>query len=137
MKEYEKFLCDGTVIKLGKRLRTFGYDIEIIYKTDPYSVSEVLKSTRRTLITKSKKLHKQLNGIYLVSDNLTDQIDEILSKLGNPGPTRCAHCNAILIECNKDTVKDKVPVYIFQTHEEFKYCPNCGKVYWKGTHVSQ
>jgi len=137
MKGYEQFLCDGTVVKLGKRLRTFGYDVEIIYKTDSYNVSEILKSTNRILVTKSLKLHKQLGGIYLISDKLTDLLNEISTKIGKPGPARCAHCNAILIECDKSTIRGKVPIYVFQTHEKFKYCPNCGKVYWKGTHVSQ
>ncbi|HCI29613.1 MAG TPA: Mut7-C RNAse domain-containing protein [Fervidobacterium sp.] len=135
MNSNPKFVCDGTVVKLGKRLRILGYDVEITYKTDLPNVSEMIVATGRTLITKSITLHKQLGGIHVKSDRVMEQVEEIISKLGVPGSTRCSRCNSELVECDKDSVKDKVPIYVFQTNDKFKCCTKCGKVYWKGTHI--
>ncbi|MGB9796287.1 Mut7-C RNAse domain-containing protein [Fervidobacterium gondwanense] len=131
-------VCDLTVVKLGKKLRILGYDVEIVKSSDTTTIEKVIKTNQinKTLITKSRKLARKLSGILVLSNNVSKQIEEVMSKLqgitrGNP---RCSECNAELIECSKENVAGKVPTYVFESFEHFKCCPKCGKVFWEGSH---
>ena len=48
--------------------------------------------------------------------------------------TRCVECNTPVEKIEKSKVKPKVPPYVYKVQEEFMECPNCDKIYWKGTH---
>jgi len=48
--------------------------------------------------------------------------------------SRCAECNTPLIPASKESVRDTVPPYVFQTQRRFLRCPHCQRVYWRGTH---
>ncbi|MEJ5258201.1 MAG: Mut7-C RNAse domain-containing protein [Fervidobacterium sp.] len=131
-------VCDLTVVKLGKKLRILGYDVEIVKSSDTTTIEKVIKTNQinKTLITKSRKLARKLSGILVLSNNVSEQIEEVLSKIqstarGNP---RCSECNAELIECSKEDIVGKVPTYIFESFERFKHCPKCGKIFWEGSH---
>jgi len=134
----EKFLCDLTVVKLGKKLRILGYDVEIIKSVNPLDIENKISADNRKLITKSHKLAKKYNGILIVSNKITEQLQEILPILttkAKKGSTRCAECNEPLLECRSERIVDKVPIYVLKSVENFRCCPKCGKIYWKGTHA--
>ena len=44
--------------------------------------------------------------------------------------------NAVLekVERNKEEVKELVPHYVFKTQSQFRQCPACKRIYWRGTH---
>ena len=48
--------------------------------------------------------------------------------------TRCLECNELLLEQEKDNIKDRVPPYVFRTQEHYMECPSCRRIYWRGTH---
>ncbi|MEK7805847.1 MAG: Mut7-C RNAse domain-containing protein, partial [Planctomycetota bacterium] len=48
--------------------------------------------------------------------------------------TRCLVCNGLLEPVAKEKIKDKVPPYVYSTQDEFDICPQCGRIYWSGTH---
>ncbi|MGC9796647.1 Mut7-C RNAse domain-containing protein [Fervidobacterium riparium] len=131
-------VCDLTVVKLGKKLRILGYDVEIVKSSNMATIENVVKTKniKKLLITKSRELARKLSGILVLSNNVSEQIEEVLSKIqstarGNP---RCSECNAELIECSKEDIVGKVPTYIFESFERFKHCPKCGKIFWEGSH---
>ena len=43
-------------------------------------------------------------------------------------------CNRTLEVETREAVEGRVPPYVFQTQESFKSCPECGHIYWSGTH---
>jgi uncharacterized protein with PIN domain len=136
-----KLLCDLTVVKLGKKLRILGFDTEIIKTVNQQTFKELLKDTKRTLVTKSKKLANACGGILITKNKTSEQLEEIFIILKNTNTqlsnnlARCVYCNEVLVDCPKEEVIGRVPVYIFETLEHFKCCPKCGKVYWRGTHL--
>jgi len=42
--------------------------------------------------------------------------------------------NRLIEERAKETIKDRVPPYVYQTQEHFAECPACRRLYWQGTH---
>jgi hypothetical protein len=38
---------------------------------------------------------------------------------------------------DKEQVFEKVPPYVYRTQDRFAMCPDCGRVYWHGTHANE
>ncbi len=49
--------------------------------------------------------------------------------------SRCTICNVQIQEIEKEKIKNKVPPFVYATHDEFSLCPSCGRVYWQETHL--
>ena len=49
----------------------------------------------------------------------------------------CLECNEKLTPVKKESVRDKVPYFTYKHFDEFTMCPNCQKVYWKGSHYKK
>ena len=48
--------------------------------------------------------------------------------------SRCLICNRELEKMPKQEVEGRVPEFIFSTYSEFRSCPECSRIYWKGSH---
>ena len=76
--------------------------------------------------------------IYLESDKIQEQIKQILRATATAAIpallTRCLACNEPLSDIARESVRERVPPYVFQTQKSFKLCPRCRKIYWAGTH---
>ena len=48
--------------------------------------------------------------------------------------SRCPKCNAKLETILKDKIKDKVPQATLHVFNDFWICPDCGQIYWQGSH---
>jgi uncharacterized protein with PIN domain len=46
----------------------------------------------------------------------------------------CVICNCALEGIDKASVRGEVPPYVYDTNETFMRCPECMRIYWKGTH---
>ena len=40
----------------------------------------------------------------------------------------------LLADLPRESVQDQVPHYVYSTQDQFKGCPLCGRIYWRGTH---
>ncbi len=133
------FVADVMLGRLARWLRILGYDIIYFHKApDDFLIYVVLESGR-VLVTRDRKLaadpilapHKS----FLVQDTrLPRQLKEFLSRFPARGGPRCADCNGLLGEVEREDVRDMVPDYVYFTSPRFWRCPSCGKVLWEGTH---
>ena len=48
--------------------------------------------------------------------------------------SRCLLCNDLLKEISPEEAHGKVPDYVLYHLERFFQCPQCQRVYWKGSH---
>ena len=48
--------------------------------------------------------------------------------------SRCLRCNEIVVDVDRDSVRDRVWPYVYETNERFHECPDCRRLYWAGTH---
>ncbi len=145
MSDTPRFIVDHNVGKLAKWLRLMGYDARFFRgESDAEMVAIALKEGRiiltrdtrimqRRLVTKGK-----LKALLIESDQPSEQIHQIINSLNldyyfNPF-SLCLECNQPLVERQKSELKDSVPPYVFKTQEQFRQCPACKRIYWRGTH---
>ena len=141
-----KFLCDQMLGTLAKWLRIYGFDT--FYANSEIDDAELItisKNEDRILITRDKKLiqsaqSKNLKTIELKTTDIDEQISTVLGDLEIDKTkilSRCILCNTEVEEIKKDDVKGKVPKRIFENNNEFWFCKNCNKIYWKGSHYEK
>ncbi len=105
--------------------------------------SLVMKSLRegRVILTRDSKMSR-FTGTRMVkikSDFVEKQLFQLVKELDlaldkSDLFKRCIICDEKLENIKKDSVKDIVPKYVFETQSIFMRCPKCKKVYWQGSH---
>ena len=49
--------------------------------------------------------------------------------------SRCLACNTPVVSIAHEAVAGRVPDYVWQTRRSFSTCPDCGRIYWPGSHL--
>jgi len=136
-----KFIATTELGRLSKWLRILGYDVA--YETSNQKAKISLKSLREDRIILTRNLHffkpTSHKVLFVKSTNYKDQLKQVIKDLNlkinkDNMFIRCVMCNEYLREIAKDRVKDKVPPYVFKTHNDFMQCKECQRIYWSGTH---
>lgn len=137
-----KFFADVMLGRLAKWLRILGYDV--LY-TNEYSVRDSMLekalSDSRLILTRDRRLRKRLGNtasFFVNNDRVSGQLEEVVKYLQlKPSKnifSRCIRCNTELEKMDKNAAIGLVPPYVFSTHENFKTCKTCKRVYWSATH---
>jgi hypothetical protein len=134
-----KFLVDAMLGKLAKWLRILGYDALYCHDLEDEQLIGLAEAEGRVLLTGDEELWRRRGGgkIFISSDNWREQLRELAQvvELDTSGVfTRCIQCNVPLERLCREEARGLVPPYVFATQEEFGRCPECGRIYWKGTH---
>lgn len=136
-----RFVADGHLGRLAAYLRMLGFDT--LYRND-YRDEEVARlslSANRILLTRDRGLLKRnevRRGYYLRATEPAQQLVEVFREF-DLAPAiipfrRCMHCNALLHETDKESVRHRLLPQTAKYFEEFYACPDCQRVYWKGSH---
>ncbi|PLV59475.1 Mut7-C RNAse domain-containing protein [Thermotoga sp. KOL6] len=135
-----RFILDIHLGKLAKLLRMLGF-----YAFFGEEKDEILcrKAVQENAILLSRdigllKRKELVFGYYVRSTDPREQLKEVIERYDlkdwmKPF-TRCIECNVEFEEIPKESVKGRVPSKVFELFNEFVRCPNCGRIYWKGTH---
>ena len=133
-----RLLVDATAGRLARWLRILGLDADYIATCDLPPIVKLARQSGRTVVSRNSALVERLGeGIRLESDALEDQVRQVVRVVGRDALaifTRCSVCNAELESVEKESVRGRIPEYVYETQEEFAMCPACGRYYWKGTH---
>jgi uncharacterized protein with PIN domain len=140
-----RFIIDQNVGKLAKLLRLLGYDTVFFADgTDAQLVRIALGENRVILTRDTHILERRLvttgkvKAILIQADNVNEQIKQVVDELGLHNRIRaftlCLECNQPLLPLAKEQAGDRVPPYVLQTQKEYRECPGCHRIYWKGTH---
>jgi hypothetical protein len=138
-----KLLCDHMLGSLAKWLRILGFDT--VFPTATTTDDEILQianaedrlllSRDKELILRGKKAKLQVLEIH--TTDLHEQLIQVLAHIRLDSTqvlTRCTLCNTPLVDVEKNAVKTHVPPKVFETRDEFWFCPVCHRYYWMGTH---
>ena len=79
-----------------------------------------------------------IDGSFVRATDPLRQIAEVADRFALTGAvtplTRCLACNGSLQPISAAEATPLVPASIAETHSDFTTCPNCARVYWKGSH---
>jgi uncharacterized protein with PIN domain/sulfur carrier protein ThiS len=139
-----KFVADDHLGSLVKYLRMLGMDV--LYKNN-FSDEDIIKTSineKRTILTKDRELlknNKITHGYWIRSDGADEQIKEVIQRFDLKNNIseflRCLECNSIIERIEKEKIIDRVPPKVKEWQNEFWYCKQCDKVYWKGSHYEK
>lgn len=123
------FGVDGMLGGLAKWLRILGFDA-----TYPCS-----GTTEERIFVTMKKAPAGSPCVRVTSTRTLGQLKEVLEKTGiQPDPrrflSRCLVCNVPVIPVTAGEVSRTVPATVREMTDQFSACPDCGRVYWEGTH---
>jgi uncharacterized protein with PIN domain len=142
--EEPRFVLDGHLGRLASHLRMLGLDCLYDNGYEDKELVDISVDTGRVLLTRDRLLlmHKIITQGYLLrSLNSAEQLYEVfqrysLVKWVRPFQ-RCMNCNHPLEPVEKETVLEKLEPLTKKYYDEFKFCPACDQVYWKGSHYER
>ena len=140
----QTFFVDAMLGKLARWLRILGYDTAYErHMTDRAIVDRVMKE-QRWLLTRDQYLvqRKAIRGRFTLihSDFVADQLRQLYRELqirlamDEETICRCVSCNLILETIPPSQAGPRVPPFVTEHYTHFTGCPNCGQLYWAGTH---
>ncbi len=132
------FVVDSMLGKLAKWLRILGFDARC-ERLDAREQIEIYQKQGFFLITRNRRWSGPPRVFCLTANNPVEQLRELVSLAGvTPQEVRllerCVRCNERLMETASEDALGQVPDYVFETHPSFHRCPNCERIYWRGSH---
>jgi len=122
--------------KLCKLLRTCGIDTS--YSNEGMALLLLARKEQRVILTRNTQLKDKQNVLFLELSDPREQLKNVIEhyKLHTDIHlfSRCIECNTELRHVRKTSIKGKVPYFTYKNFQEFAQCPQCGRVYWKGSH---
>lgn len=134
------FACDAHLGKLARLLRLLGFDT---VHRNGIGDEELVALSRagRILLTRDRQLLKHggvTHGYWVRSTAPLAQAQEVIRRFDlrkRIAPfTRCLACNGLLQPIPKEEALPQVPPRVREWCEEFLVCPDCGRIFWPGTH---
>lgn len=127
--------------KLAKWLKILGFDAVYFRKIDDDDLLDVARTQGRILLTRDNGIIERagdVKALFIESEDWRDQIKQVLDSLGLKDQaqphSRCVECNEVLKVVPKSRIKNLVPPFIYENAKNFSLCPQCDRVFWKGTH---
>jgi len=138
------FVLDGHLGRLASHLRMLGLDCLYSNAYEDQELLHISVNQNRILLTRDRLLlmHKVITqGCLLRSLDPKEQLHEIIQRFEltrwiKPFQ-RCMRCNHPLEAVTKETILEKLEPLTKKYYHDFKQCPACKQVYWKGSHYEQ
>jgi uncharacterized protein with PIN domain len=137
-----KFLADRMLGKLAKGLRMLGYDTIYYRGEEVQQMIQLARQEGRVILTRNTKVKQKRPEdriITVMENNPSLQLAGLIRKgfISLNEETlfsRCLLCNVLLDEITREESAGKVPEFIFYQQKTFFRCPQCGRIYWPGSH---
>lgn len=139
-----RFLADCNVGRLARWLRALGYDAAYHAQIGDAELVREAAAEDRVVLTRDRDLTRRraitsglVRAILIRDDDVRAQLRQVFTDLGldlTHSLTRCIECNSRLEPRAAAHVADRVPPYVRSTQTNYSQCPDCGRVYWAGTH---
>lgn len=138
------FVVDVNLGRLARLLRLLGFDVLFSNAYADDEIVAISEAQGRIVLTRDRRLlHAKAvtHGAWVRSVWPRRQVDEVvrrfdLANLVRPF-SRCADCNGRIEPVAKGAVADRLEPKTKKYFEKFYRCPDCGKIYWEGSHVDR
>lgn len=139
-----RFLLDCHLGRLTAHLRMLGFDCLYRNDYDDAKIAELLQQEERILLTRDRRLLMRKvvrHGYCLRSLDPLEQLSEVVHRFELTDKIqpfhRCLKCNHPLEAVEKSAILDRLEPLTKLYFNEFRLCPACGQIYWKGSHYER
>jgi len=139
-----RFVLDVHLGRLARGLRLLGFDTRWSNTAGDEELAAVSAAEHRILLTRDRGLLKRAavtHGYYVRETERRRQLVEVLRRFDLAGAVapfaRCLACNGVLEPVAKAVVEDRLPPRTRRDYDEFATCPECHRVYWRGSHYDR
>ena len=136
-----KFVVDCMLGKLAKWLKILGFDAVFVNEAEDRELLHLARREKRILLTKDYELFAaaaRLPRLFIESEDWPEQVAQVLEAFrlrpwARPH-SRCLACNVELKKIPRRLARNLVAPFVFERAASFAICPECGRVFWPGTH---
>jgi uncharacterized protein with PIN domain len=139
-----RFVLDTHLGRLAAYLRMLGFDSLYWNQAQDEQLAHISHDQNRILLTRDRGLLKRNSVIYgycVRSTNPRHQLKEIAQHFELAQDIqpfrRCMRCNGILEAVDKEQILERLPAGVRESHDEFRRCPECCRIYWRGSHFKR
>jgi len=126
-------------------LRRFNFDTAYRNDYQDKKIVDISLEEKRIILSRDRGLlmRKRVKwGYFIKHDKPLNQLEQLvkryqLQKYYTGKNSRCSDCNSKLVDVDKSEIIDKLEPKTKKYFHNFKLCPNCGKIYWKGSHYQK
>jgi len=139
-----KFVTDGMLGKLTRWLRMLGHDVRYFNDADDDQLVKIASDEKRVLLTRDNQLFRRasIHGVeaFLVrgqteAERLAELAERFHIRLAiDVDDSRCPKCNTEISSVAKEEIGDRIPESTSKFYDDFWVCPDCGQIYWQGSH---
>ena len=136
-----RFIVDCMLGKLAKWLKILGFDALYFSKIEDGDLMALAQKEGRVLLSRDNGLIGKscnIKTLFIESEDWNTQVEQVLNEFElweDVSPySRCIECNVELRDLPKKKARNLVTPFVFEQAESFALCPECGRVFWKGTH---
>ena len=145
MIDYLRFMVDHNVGKLARWLRMMGYDTRLFTGDNDSDMVTLARREGRVILTRDTQIMKrrlvksgEIRALLMESDVPEAQMRQLITALKldpelNPF-SLCLECNQPLLAKSPAEVAGLVPPFVFKTQRQYMMCPQCQRIYWRGSH---
>jgi uncharacterized protein with PIN domain len=139
-----KFVADGMLGSLARKLRLYGLDVLYYPDMADEALLRTSEEGSRVLLTADKELHRQairksVPCVYVSVKGDAAMAALVFREMGldlrlDPEGARCPLCNGEVRAVEKGEVSSNVSPQVLARQERFYQCVSCQHVYWEGGH---
>lgn len=139
-----RFIIDNHLGRLASYLRMWGVDC--LYQNDFQDeyLAEIASQGERILLTRDRRLlmrNAVIYGYWVRNKIPRCQLVEVVRRFALVDSiipfSRCIRCNGILRPVKKEEILPRLLPLTKKYFDEFKICPECQQIYWKGSHYER
>jgi hypothetical protein len=136
-----RFVLDTHLGRVARYLRLLGFDC--LYRNDfqDDELARISSEQERTLLTRDRILLQRkviTRGYFIRTTQPLQQAIEVLRRFDLSADVRplvrCIRCNGLLEDVGKDAIEERLEPKTRRYYQHFRICPDCGQVYWRGSH---
>ena len=137
-----RFFADVNVASVVRWLRAVGIDTAWEDAIPDAVLIRRAIEEKRFVLTLDKRILTEFRAdhvMLLSTDEPLAQFTEVVRHFNLPKPadffTRCLVCNAPLRTASAEEIAENAPLRVRESHEKFRFCAACSKIYWEGSHA--
>lgn len=138
---HPKFYADNNVHRLGRGLRTLGYDTKLYGQGSDQMLRAHARQESRILLSRDSDFAPDANALVLGSDDWKVQLQIVVRTFHLDTRTYryslCLGCNTAVHATEAAQWQGQVPEWVVEQNAPLWRCPLCLRLFWAGSHLDQ